>query len=169
MKLEFREGNIGDIPQLRALALASYGSFEKTLTADNWTKFYKNLDAEESYENILKIAQCFVCEVDNQIVGVAYFVPSGNPTDIFDTSWSYLRMVGVHPDYQGHKIGHQLTLRCIEYAKQSNEKVIALHTSEFMHSARHVYEKLGFKKVKALPPLLGKKYWLYQMPLDAKN
>ncbi|MEZ4983944.1 MAG: GNAT family N-acetyltransferase [Saprospiraceae bacterium] len=166
MNLNFREGNTKDLKQLREVALASYGVFEKELTKENWEIFFKNLDSEDSYTHILKISKCFVCEMDDKIVGVAYFVPSGNPTEIFEASWSYLRMVGVHPDYQGNGIGHQLTQLCIEFAKQSNEQVIALHTSEFMNSARYVYEKLGFKKIKELQPLFGKKYWLYQMMLS---
>lgn len=63
-------------------------------------------------------------------------MPSDNPTEIFDADWSYIRMVGVLPDYQGKGIAKQLTQFCIEYAKQSKEKVIALHTSEFMNAAR---------------------------------
>ena len=165
MNLKFRLGKLEDIKQLRAIALLSYGAFEKELTPENWDKFHKNLDSEDFYTKILQIAKCFVCEIDDKIVGVAYFVPSGNPTAIFESDWSYLRMVGVHPDYQGHGIGVQLTQHCIEYAIQTNEQIIALHTSEFMDAARHVYEKLGFKKIKELEPLFGKKYWLYHMAL----
>ena len=165
MNLVFREGNIDDKEQLREIALASYGEFKKELTHENWNEFRSNLTSVESYANILKIAKCFVCETAGKIIGVAYFVPSGNPTDIFESSWSYLRMVGVHPDYQGNGIGNKLTQECIEFAKQSNEQIIALHTSEFMDSARSIYEKLGFKKIRELKPIFGKKYWLYQMEL----
>ncbi|MDX2173612.1 MAG: hypothetical protein SFY56_10845 [Bacteroidota bacterium] len=35
---------------------------------------------------------------------------------------------------------------CIAHAKQNNEKTIALHTSEFMDAARHIYEGLGFNR-----------------------
>lgn len=166
MKFTFREGHIADKEQLREIALASYGAFEIDLTHKNWNEFYANLKSEESYTKILNTAKCFVCEIEHQIVGVAYFVPSGNPTDLFESSWSYLRMVGVHPDYQGNGIGRKLTLLCIEFARQSNEKIIALHTSEFMDAARSIYEKIGFKRIKELKPIFGKRYWLYQMKLS---
>ena len=166
MEFTFREGRIADKEQLREIALASYGAFEKDLKYKNWNEFYANLKSEESYTNILKTAKCFVCEIANKIVGVPYFVPSGNPTDIFESNWSYLRMVGVHPDYQGNGIGKKLTLLCIEFARQSNEAIIALHTSEFMDAARSIYEKLGFKRIKELKPIFGKRYWLYQMILS---
>lgn len=165
MNLKFRVGTIADKAALRSIALASYGPFEKELTEENWNDFFKNLNSEESYTAILKIAKCFVCEFDDKIVGVAYFVPSGNPTQIFEASWSYIRMLGVHPDYQGNGIAKRLMQNCIEFAKQSNEQLIALHTSEFMDSARYMYEKMGFIKLKELQPIFGKKYWLYHMKL----
>ncbi len=79
--------------------------------------------------------------------------------------WSYIRMVGVHPHYAGRGIGKQLTQRCIDFAISSDEQVIALHTSEYMNAARHIYESLGFKQMKELEPRYGKRYWLYQLEL----
>jgi len=166
MKFKFREGNIEDKKQLKELALVSYSQFEKVLTSESWNELYGNLKSESSYSNILEISKCFVCEIENKIIGVAYFVPSGNPTEIYDSSWSYIRMVGVNPKYRGNGIGKRLTQNCIEYARQSNEHIITLHTSEFMDSARYIYEKLGFKRGKELKPIFGKKYWLYQIELN---
>ena len=53
-------------------------------------------------------------------------------------------MVGVHPNFSGKGIGRELIKICILFAKESDEKIIVLHTSEFMNSARHLYEDLGF-------------------------
>ncbi|NJN78544.1 MAG: GNAT family N-acetyltransferase [Saprospiraceae bacterium] len=166
MERTFREGNIEDIEQLREIAIISYRQFEKVLTQENWNILYEKLKSESVYTEILKIAKCFVCEIEKEIIGVAYFVPSGNPTDIFAPNWSYLRMVGVNPKYRGHGISAKLTQLCIEYATNNGEKIIALHTSEFMNAARYIYEKLGFIKIKELNPLFGKKYWLYQLELS---
>ena len=165
MNPTYREGNIADQEQLRELAIISYSHFEKVLTRENWHTLYENLTSEKSYSQILAIARCFVCEIENKIIGVAYLVPSGNPTDIFESTWSYIRMVGVNPAYRGRGIGKQLTQQCIAYARQSGEQVIALHTSEFMDSARSLYEKLGFIRVQEIEPIFGKKYWLYQLKL----
>jgi len=166
MMFAFRVGRIKDKEQLRELALIAYSDFKKDMTKSNWDQFYKKLDAVDSYTNILKIAKCFVCEVNDRIIGVAYYVPSGHPNDIFEQGWSYLRMVGVHPDYRGLGIGKKLTQHCIAWARQSNEHIIALHTSECMDSARYMYEKLGFKQIKELNPLFGKKYFLYILKLN---
>jgi ribosomal protein S18 acetylase RimI-like enzyme len=165
MQLNYRKGRLTDAPQLRKLALASYGQFQKDLTPENWEKFHGLLAAESSYINILKIAQCFICEKGEEIIGVAYIVPSGNPTELFQSDWSYIRMVAVNPEYRGNGISKKLTQMCIDFASENNEKIIALHTSEFMDAARHIYESLGFNKIKELDPLFGKKYWLYQLHL----
>jgi ribosomal protein S18 acetylase RimI-like enzyme len=74
-------------------------------------------------------------------------------------------MVGVHPNFSGKGIGRELIKICILFAKESDEKIIALHTSEFMNSARHLYEDLGFVMNKELKPIFDKKYWLYLLKL----
>lgn len=166
MNLKYREGNIEDIQQLKDLALSSYGQFEKVMTLDNWDTLHEKLKSESSYTTLLEIAKCFVCECEGKIIGVAYIVPSGHPTEIFESNWSYIRMVGVDPEFRGNGISKKLTQQCIEYATINGETIIALHTSEIMDSARYIYETLGFKKIKELNPLFGKKYWLYHLVLN---
>ncbi|HTA61317.1 MAG TPA: GNAT family N-acetyltransferase, partial [Bacteroidia bacterium] len=100
------------------------------------------------------------------IIGMAYIVSSGNPWDIFKAEWSYIRMVGVNPAYGGQGIAKALTSMCINHAVKTNEKIIALHTSEFMNAARHIYESLGFKILQPIEPRFGKKYWLYTLSIN---
>jgi len=73
---------------------------------------------------------------------------------------------GVNPRYGNQGIGKKLTQMCIDHAKKLNEKIIALHTSEFMHAARHIYASLGFTIVKEIEPIFGKKYWLYHLNIN---
>jgi ribosomal protein S18 acetylase RimI-like enzyme len=164
--ISFRTGTIGDVDQLQELRIASYGQFKNALTPDNWTIFNSNLLDRQKIIDVLEIAKSFVCLDSDRIVGAAYIIPSGNPTDLFQTDWSYIRMVAVHPKYRGQGLSKTLTKMCINHATESNEKTIALHTSEFMDAARHIYESLGFKVLKEIPPLFGKKYWLYTLDLN---
>jgi len=136
------------------------------LRDDNWNKLKSHLTAENLFPGLLKTSRCFVCENKNEIIGMAFLVPNGNPTEVFQSDWSYIRMVGVNPKFKGNGIGKQLTQMCIDSAKNSKEKIIALHTSEYMNAARHVYESLGFKQTKELEPRYGKRYWLYKLELD---
>jgi len=119
------------------------------------------------YASLLEDSYCLVCENDTfEIIGMSFLVPHGNPTELYDEKWCYIRFVSVDPEYEGKGIGKQLTSRCIQTAKDNNEQTIALHTSEMMDKARHIYESLGFKILKEIAPRLGKKYWLYTLDLS---
>ena len=165
MEYIYRTGTPSDVKKLRQLGINSYGQFKEVLTEDNWNKLNTSLSRESFYLDLLSISTCFVCEKDEEIIGMAYLIPKGNPTELFDKDWSYIRMVGVHTGHTGNGIGKKLTQMCIDKAGESGEKIIALHTSEFMDAARHIYETLGFKKTKDLGSRLGKKYWIYQLEL----
>lgn len=165
MTVTYREASYEDTEQLKVLGETSYGLFKYDLSEENWGKMSKFLSDLNSYTDLLNISKCFVGEVDEKIVGMAFLVPQGHPTDIFDKEWCYIRMVGVDPNWSGNGIGKRLTTMCIDHAKQSNERVIALHTSEFMNSARYIYEKMGFRAVKELAPHYGKRYWLYLLDI----
>ena len=162
----YRKGSVKDIPQLQTLGLLSYGAYEQVLGEAAWAKMGYTCGSESTYTDLIKIAQSFVCELNGQIIGMAFLIPQGNPMGFFKTEWAYIRLIGVAPDYRGKGIGKKLTRICIEFAKQSGEKIIALHTSEFQFPANYIYESLGFKKLKELEPIYNKKYFLYTMNLS---
>jgi len=58
-----------------------------------------------------------------------------------------------------------LTTWCIEKAGEEGEKTIALHTSELMLGAQHIYKRLGFKQIEQLPDRFGISYWLFRLDL----
>ncbi|HEV8514825.1 MAG TPA: GNAT family N-acetyltransferase [Cyclobacteriaceae bacterium] len=163
--MKYRAGNSDDVAGLQKLALISYGQFQNTLTEENWNRLRAHIINESLFPNLLKTSKGFVCEHEHEIIGMAFLVPKGNPTEIFEEDWSYIRMVGVHPRFGGKGIGKTLTQMCIDFARSSGEKIIALHTSEFMNAARHIYENLGFKQIKELEPRYEKRYWIYKLEL----
>jgi len=164
--MKFRKGKNDDVEQLRLLGLVSWKQFQSDLTPDNWQKLFNNLNRKETYVDLLAQSYCIVCENDDgTIIGMAFLVPNGNPTDIYHTDWCYIRFVSVHPDFSGKGIGRQLTQECINMAKHNKEHTIALHTSEMMYKARHIYENLGFTILREIEPRLGKKYWLYTLAI----
>jgi ribosomal protein S18 acetylase RimI-like enzyme len=50
----------------------------------------------------------------------------------------------------------------MEKAVETGERSISLHSAEIMFAARHIYEKLGFKKIRLLDSHYGLQYWLYK-------
>lgn len=163
--LQYRKGSVADLSQLTELGILSYSEFSNVLTPENWTILNGRLHDEASRKQLIEQSTVFVCCDNDKIVGMAYLVSKGNPTDIYPADWSYIRMVGVHPEYRGLGIGKEVTRMCITQARATNEKIIGLHTSEIMDAARNVYESLGFHIVKEIPPVFGVRYWLYRLDL----
>lgn len=165
-ELIYRTGSMNDFAALLQLGILSYAEFEKVLPPDGWQMLNKNLHDETRLLSVIETSTTFLCEHNNTIVGMAYLVPTGNPNHIYPADWSHIRMVGVHPGYRGLGIARTLTQQCIDLARSTGEKVIALHTSEVMDAARHVYESLGFKVYKEIDKIFGVRYWLYWMELN---
>jgi ribosomal protein S18 acetylase RimI-like enzyme len=162
----YRQATVNDISKVKGLALKSWDLYKAQLTDENWEKLYANLSDQYMYANLIAHTACFLCATDtDDIIGMAFLVPNGNPTDIYDKDWSYIRFLTVDPDFGGQGIGRKLTELCIEEARNNKETTIALHTSEMMDKARHIYEVLGFKIDKEIEPRLGKRYWLYKLDL----
>jgi ribosomal protein S18 acetylase RimI-like enzyme len=163
--MKYRKGTVYDLPDLKKLVLKTWRQFQPELTPENWQKLETGLSDDKTYTELLKSAYCIVCEHHDEIIGMAFLVPKGNATPIFDETWCSIRFVTVDTTFSGQGIGRRLTELCIQHAKDNNEQTIALHTSEMMNQARHIYESLGFKILKEIDERFGKKYWLYTLEL----
>ena len=163
--LIYREGSPDEKKSLQQLGILSYNQFSKILSSADWATMDRFLHNDKMWDQLVNNSKIFVCEDNNKLAGMAYLVPGGHPTPIYPADWSYIRMVGVDPGYRGKGIAKRLTQLCVDYAKQSNEKIVGLHTSEKMEDARHIYESLGFKMYKEIDPIYGMRYWLYKLEL----
>jgi len=164
--MKYRLADTTDIQSLKTLALKSWSGFENELAPENWARLKGNLQNDKTYEDLLTKGPGFVCvDSEDKIIGMSFLIPSGEATELFDESWCSIRFVSVDPDYNGKGIGKKLTQKCIDAARLNGEKTIALHTSEMMHAARHIYENLGFQILKEIEPRLGKRYWIYLLKL----
>ena len=161
----YRAANPNDLGALVALGLASYGRLKNNLTPENWKKMESVLTSDQTLPVLVRSFHSFVCEENSRLIGMAFLVPSGNPTKIYSEDTCYIRMVGVHPDADGMGIAQALTKLCIDKAKETGEKTIMLHSADIMYAARHIYEKAGFKKARLLDEHYGLAYWLYQLDL----
>jgi len=167
--LVYSIANDDDLPQLQKLDELAYSQYLPVLDEEGRSKLLDNITKQSTYRELMNISTVFICSTGNMIVGMAFYVPAGNPTDIYETGWSYIRFVAIHPAYAGRGIAKQLTQMCIDKAARTRESIIALHTSEFMDAARHIYEKMGFTQLKEIPLRFGKRYWLYTLSLNTDN
>ncbi|MBN9485206.1 MAG: hypothetical protein BGO70_10525 [Bacteroidetes bacterium 43-93] len=164
--LHYRAADETDIDKLIPLGVLAYGQYRPFMSEDEWQTMLHSLQSREMYIGLLGTGKGFVCMSEEKIIGMAFLIYHGNPWSFYPAEWSYVRMVGADPCYKGAGVGRQLMQLCINEAIGSGEQVIALHTSEQMHAARHIYESLGFTVEQELPVKYGMKYWLYKMPLQ---
>jgi ribosomal protein S18 acetylase RimI-like enzyme len=167
--MHYRAANKNDLPALEELGVASYGRLKKQMSSENWLKMETLLKSDQTFPVLIRDCHSFVCEENGRLFGMAYLVPKGNPTKVYSAKTSYIRMVGVHPDAGGKGVATALIKLCIEKAKETDETMISLHSAEVMYDARHIYEKLGFQKIRLLDEHYGLKYWLYEMALTDIN
>lgn len=164
--LNYRLAVPADTAAIRDVSIQSYGQFEAVLAPEHWEKMKQSMSDLVILDALLNTATTFVCDAGNELAGVVFLVPSGNPDDIYPADWAYIRRLGVHSGYRGQGIGRRLTEMCIEQARANGEKNLGLHTSTIMPDARHIYGKLGFALIRELEPRLGQPYWLYSMDLQ---
>ncbi len=162
--MKYRKASQDDLKALMAVGKHSYGEFSKVLDGEHWEKMFIFLDNTEQLKRLIEQSQVFVADLEGELVGMVYFVPSGTAEGQYRANWSRIRYLGVHPAHRAKGIGRQLTEMCIELAKVSGEKTVALHTSEFMHTARKMYEDMGFQQTENFQHY-GKKYWIYLLRL----
>jgi len=77
--------------------------------------------------------------------GVTYVADSTSPLAEWDMpKTAGIRMLAVAPHLQGRGVGETLTRACIDRAKAQGNTTLFLHSTEWMHAAHRLYERLGF-------------------------
>lgn len=86
----------------------------------------------------------WIAEKDAKNVGSVFLVRHSDEI-------AKLRLLIVEPDTRGLGIGARLVEECIRFAKQSGYKKIQLWTNSCLHSARKIYERVGFQLIEESP------------------
>lgn len=167
MKILLRDATLSDFDTIVDLSIAAYQEYAPKLTTENWQI------VKQSIANISKTAmkaEFVVAEIDSTIAGaIAYYAPGKSNPQFFDSQWASLRLLAVSPSYRGRGIGKLLTEEGISRAKRDNAWGIGLYTSEIMTMAQKMYSRLGFRRERELPQMLGLRYWLYLLSLNDKS
>ncbi len=159
------QASITDLPQIKNLGTIAYKEYAGVMGTEHWVVMEQNLNNDQMLTSLLNKSTCFIARVADEIVGMAFLLPCGNPVDVYEAEWCSIRFVAVHPDFRGRQIAKTLTRACIEQAIVSGEKIIALHTSSMMPAAVSLYKGLGFKKLRDIGLRFGHPYFLYTLNL----
>lgn len=128
-------GDIGWAVQQHGLLYAEqYGwdeSFE-ALAAEVGARFLRDFDPKRE--------RAWIAEKDGENVGCVFLVKQSDEV-------AKLRMLLVHPKARGLGIGRRLVEECIRFARSKGYRKITLWTNDVLTTARHIYQRAGFKLV----------------------
>jgi len=82
-----------------------------------------------------------------------YYGSGGTAT--LEKNTAGFRLLAVSPQARGLGLGKQLTLKCIERAKELHLNQMIIHTTNAMKPAWKMYEKIGFVRSEDLDFMQG--------------
>ena len=142
-----REALKSELPAIRELRINAYREHAQKIPEDHWKVLKQSIS---SNADIQSGAECFVAEINGEIVGsVALFPPK---TDAYkglvdELDHPAIRMLCVSEKARGKGVASKLIAECIQRAKAKGFQTIGLHTADFMESAIKLYERLGFNRL----------------------
>ncbi len=84
--------------------------------------------------------RAWIAEMDREIIGSVFVVQLSEEV-------AKLRLLLVEPKARRLGLGTRLVEECIDFARHSGYKKLTLWTNSVLTSARHIYQKTGFKLV----------------------
>lgn len=80
--------------------------------------------------------------------GTVIAIPGSAPITL---SWPEVRLLAVAPSARGQGVGAALMQECMQRARHSGARALALHTADIKNAAmRRLYERMGFQRAPEL-------------------
>ena len=139
-----REGTPEEQDEIETLVKTAYREFQPIFPADRWEAWMDNIwETVHSGQGV-----AIVVESQGKLQGVVKFYPHAGQAGMgqWPKEAASMRILAVHPDSRGKGYGILLVRECVRRARALKIHQIYLYTGTFMQAARHIYEKLGFKR-----------------------
>jgi len=143
-RIQIREARQEELTEIENLVKTAYREFQPLMPAEAWSRWMENIsESLGAPQGILLVA-----EARGKLAGAVKFYPDAGQAH--QGQWpagaGAIRMLAVSPASRGRGYGVRLTEACLHLARELQIGVIFLYTGTFMAAARHLYEKLGFKR-----------------------
>jgi ribosomal protein S18 acetylase RimI-like enzyme len=139
-----REGKPTELDQIEALVRAAYQEFQPLFPEQVWQAWMDNI--RETVHSPAGVV--IAAERGGQIRGLVKFYPDASQAGMgqWPRKAASMRILAVDPHSRGQGYGTLLVRECVQRAQALKIATIYLYTGAFMQAARHIYEKLGFKR-----------------------
>lgn len=160
--VSIREARPEDLDRAEVLVKEAYGEFRPEFSEEIWQKWLDNVSrAVHASEGVLLLA-----EVAGELAGVVKFYPDARQSGLgkWPAGAASMRVLAVAPRFRGQGVGSRLVTECLRRARALGIRTIYLHTGEFMHAARRLYESLGFVRAPEFEKTPGPLAYRLDMP-----
>jgi ribosomal protein S18 acetylase RimI-like enzyme len=142
--IRIREAGAKERQEVENLVKTVYREFQPLMPEAAWAGWMKSIrEAIHASEGVLLVAGD-----QGRIEGAVKFYPDAGQAH--QGEWppgaASIRMLAVDPASRGRGYGVRLTQACLKRARELQVHTVFLYTGTFMAAARHLYEKLGFKR-----------------------
>lgn len=127
-----RDALDGERARVLETTLDAYQEYGAVLPSEHWQRYRE--DIRRTLSNVTQAEQ-IVAVRNGAVVGAVLFYPAGAVLAVHSNKsvtlpWPELRLLAVPPGWRGQGIGAGLVRECIERARRSGAKILALHTTD---------------------------------------
>ena len=144
-RIVIRDASPEELDDIDALVKAAYLEFRPLFPEKVWQAWMDNV----SQTIRAPAGMLIVALADGIIQGAIKVYPDASQSGMgqWPEGVAAIRILAVSPGARGRGYGTLLARECLRRAKAMQISTIFLFTGEFMDAARHIYEKLGFRRV----------------------
>jgi ribosomal protein S18 acetylase RimI-like enzyme len=140
--VEVREVRPTEYQEAGALVVAAYRALPGPHVSDGYSGQLSDVERRASEAEVL-------VAVEGGLLGCVTFVPDATSpwAELLHDHESGIRMLAVDPKVQSRGVGRALLRACLDRAGRIGQNALFLHSTPWMHAARHLYVQAGFVRV----------------------
>lgn len=141
--LEIRNARPNELDAVADVIRDAYAEYERLYPPESWQGYFRIVS---DVHGLHPEAELLVAEEDGRIVGTVTFFADGalSRQGEWPAGWAGIARLGVSPECRGAGIGRALVEECIRRTRELGLETVGLHTTEWMATARAMYERMGF-------------------------